>query len=183
MKVPKFASSEVFQIATGLAATLGGFVLPPPAGMTADTKQWSNLGGFVILVFSGLVLAFGAQMKHRSHAGRWVSLSALSLLIGVAGFFVYHSVAGARTCRYYTEVRIIGTVLTPSGSDYASKNPSATCQDILKAFTGDADQAWTALTVKHSELLLGLTYTAILPFLALAALASTQAYRCSKSRS
>lgn len=78
----------------------------------------------------------------------------------------------------YGDARVIrGTVYTPKGADYTSKNPGKTTEEIIEDFAGQTEEIWTEGSINSTRLVLGLSYSAAVAFLELAVLACLRKYR------
>ena len=106
----------------------------------------------------------------------------IALLLAIMAFFGYRYVTSTRTCAYYDQWKIIGSELSADAIDYERDHPRASCEELLKAFTGDVKEIWSETSLRGSEFLLSITYLSVLPLLTVASIASLQAYRCSRNR-
>jgi hypothetical protein len=171
---------ELSQLGIVLMSSVGGLLLPPPAGFVADSAAWPKLAQFVVTIMSGLVLVVAQKRRRKRDANIWVGTALGALGIALCGLFGHRLLIDALTCRYYTEVRIAGSALTAHAAAYLHTHPVATCEDLLKAFAGHADQIWTRRSLSRAQLMLALSYISVVPPFAVCAIATLQAMQCSR---
>ncbi len=175
--------TEVGQISAALMTTIGGFLIPPPIGfLSTDVQMWPKVGGYVIGIITTLLIVIGQNTKQRRFTKTWFATTVIALLLAIMAFFGYRYVTSTRTCAYYDQWKIIGSELSADAIDYERDHPRASCEELLKAFTGDVKEIWSETSLRGSEFLLSITYLSVLPLLTVASIASLQAYRCSRNR-
>jgi hypothetical protein len=155
-------------IVLGLALLSIGssFLLPlPPGFQELNRSYWPRLAQILItcLLF---ILLFVVRSHHKSP--HWRLMAVAAVLGGLVSLLSFLYFSAAFTCQYYDQSKIIGSTLTPMGSDYLTRYPSATCEDLLKAFTGHQEEIWSASSLWVAELAVGSTYALIGPLLAMA---------------
>src|SRR5262245_2649742 len=147
-----------------LASIVSAFVLPlPPGFQDLDRSMWPRLAQVLATALAFILIFVG-----RSHPSRWRLVAVTATLGILASLFSYLYLSARFTCRYYDQPKIIGSGLMPIASDYRARYPSATCQDLLKAFTGRTEEIWSARSLWIAEVALGTTYASIVPLLAAA---------------
>ena len=170
------------QAAVWLGGVLGGFLLPPPVGVSAgDEKIWLRLGQFILAVLLGLAFFAGRQWNQRRHALRWCAAALVFLLLAVAAFFRYQQLTLAWTGNYAGQRVVIGSAYTAQGVSYTTKNPSLSCDDLIFDFAGKTEDIWTRDSINRRRLLLAATYVSCLPLFTLCLIAVVQAVQCGRS--
>jgi hypothetical protein len=176
--------AELSQLAVVLCSALGGFLLPPPAGFLASQGlAWPRLAQFIVSVMAGLLIVAGARRRRARDAALWARWAIASLALALAALFGYFYLVEVRTCRYYTNLVIIGSELTQHAGAYAARHSVSSCEELLKLFTGRSGEIWTRGSLIQSELALALSYIAVMPLLAGAAITTLQAVHCSRATS
>lgn len=143
-------------------------LIPLPAGLDgAGSTAWPRLANvFLVLLVFAIVAAMQRSSISASPRIGW-AVALLAFLLGVTSLVAHRWVASTSTCRYYDQVLIVGDVLRPLAADYLTRYPDSGCEDLLKAFTGHAEEAWTEESLRRAELLLGGTFVWIVPMAAL----------------
>lgn len=111
------------------------FLLPlPPGFQELNRSYWPRLAQILItcLLF---ILLFVVRSHHKSP--RWRLMAVAAVVGGLVSLFSFLYFSAAFTCQYYNQSKIIGSTLTPMGSDYP-----------LRA--GDALHIASALSLKRS---------------------------------
>ena len=170
------------QGAVWLGGILGGFLLPPPAGVAAgDKKVWLRLGQFIIAVVLGLVFFAAQRWTQPRHAFKWCGVSLLSLALAVSAFFRYQQLTGAWTVNYNGDQVVVGSVLTTQGQAFSEKNPKVGGEGLLDNFAGRAEDIWTRESINRRRLVLAATYVSCLPLFTVCLIAVIQAAQCGVS--
>ena len=155
---------------------LGGFLLPPPVGVTAsEEKVWLRLGQFTIAVVLGLVFLAARRWHQPRHALRWGGVGLLFLFLGVAAFFCYQRLTLAWTGGYAGDKIVIGSACTPQGRAYMEKNPTLSRDDLISDFAGQTENIWTRDSIDQRRLILAGTYVSCLPLFTICLIAVVQA--------
>jgi hypothetical protein len=167
------------QAAVWVGGILGGFLLPPPVGVTAaDERTWLRFGQFVTAIVLGLVL-FAAWRWHQTrHAPWWAGVALLSLALAGGAFFRYQQLTLAWTGEYVGNKVVVGSVYTPHGQSYVEKNPSLSRNDLIFDFAGKIEEIWTRDSINRRRLLLAATYVACLPLFTICLIAVVQTAQC-----
>jgi len=98
------------QGALWVGGILGGFLLPPPVGVSAaDEKTWLRLGQFIVAVVLGLEILAARRWNQPRHSIRWGAVALLTLVIGVAAFFRYQQLTLAWTANYAGDKAVTGS--------------------------------------------------------------------------
>jgi hypothetical protein len=153
------------QIGTFLLTAFGGFytrIAPPQDSL----RFWP---GYACLV-SGIACIVVTSIKERSR----LVILCISILPALVFPAIYYTRYQALTAAYGGSQVICGTVLTVKGADYASKNPDKTREEIIRDFAGEVGEIWTQDSINRASLVLGLTYSAAVGFLAFAVLTGLQ---------
>lgn len=162
-----------------IGGILGGFLLPPPVGISAaDEKVWLRLGQFIIAVVLGLVFFAARRWSQQRHALLWSGGALLFLTIAVAAFFRYQQLTMAWTGLYVGQKVVIGSVCTPQGLAYAQKNPMISCDELIFDFAGATEQIWTRESINRRRLILAATYVSCLPLFTICLISVVQAIEC-----
>ena len=166
-----------------IGGVLGGFLLPPPAGVSAeDEKIWLRLGQFIIAVVLGLVFFAARRWGQPRHSLWWGAGALVFLAIAVAAFFRYQQLTLAWTGHYLGQKVVIGSVCTPQGLSYTQKNPKISCDELIFDFAGATEDIWTRESINHRRLLLAATYVSCLPLFTICLIAVVQAIQCVDKR-
>ncbi len=169
------------QGALWLGGILGGFLLPPPVGVTAaDEKIWLRLGQFIVAVVLGLEILAARRWNQPRHSLRWGAVALCSLVIGVAAFFRYQQLTLAWTATYDRDKVIVGAEFTQQGRAYAVANPKISTDELVFDFKGKTDDIWTRESIDGRRLVLAATYVSCLPMFTLCLLAVVQAMQSSE---
>ena len=167
------------QAAVWLGGILGGFLLPPPVGVSASgEKIWLRLGQFILAVVLGLVFFAARRWKQRRHALRWCAAALVFLALAVAAFFRYQQLTLAWTGNYAGQKVVIGTAYTAQGVAYTAENPKMSCDDLVFDFAGKTEDIWTRDSINRHRLLLAATYVSCLPLFTICLIAMVQAIQC-----
>jgi hypothetical protein len=158
---------------------LGGFLLPPPAGLLAsEEKVWLRLGQFVIAVVLGLVFFAGRRWGQPRYAPWWAGAALLVLAVAVAVFFRYQQLTLAWTGDYAGQRVVVGAVLTPHGQAYTQANPDLSRDQLIMDVAGATEAIWTGESINRRRLILAATYVCCLPLFTLCLIAVVQAIQC-----
>ena len=162
-----------------LGGILGGFLLPPPVGVSAaDEKIWLRLGQFILAVILGLVFFAARRWRLPRHALRWCAAALLFLVLAVGAFFRYQQLTLAWTGNYAGLKVVIGSAYTSQGKSYAEKNPKISRDDLIFDFAGKTEDIWTRDSIDRRRLLLAATYVSCLPLFTICLIAVVQAVQC-----
>jgi hypothetical protein len=163
-----------------IAGILGGFLLPPPVGVSAsDEKIWLRLGQFIIAVVLGLVFLAGRKWNQPRHSLRWGGAALLFLAFAVAAFFRYQQLTLSWTANYAGDRVVTGSTFTPQGLAYTQKNPNISGDELINDFAGKTDEIWARESINHRRLILAATYVSCLPLFTICLIAVVQAVQCS----
>jgi len=147
------------QVGTFVLSAFGGFyerIAPPQDNL----KFWTGLASLVAgLVFIVITIAVHSD-KARSII-LWISI-----VPAIAGPISYYEQYLKRTSRYGSSEVITGAVYTSKGSDYTSKHPEKTKEQIVGDFAGQTAEIWTEDSINASRLVLGSFYISAVGFLA-----------------
>src|SRR5882672_4711748 len=158
---------------------LGGFLLPPPVGVSAeDEKIWLRLGQFIIAVVLGLVFFAARRWSQRRHALWWGGGALVFLIIAVAVFFRYQQLTLAWTGHYVGQKVVIGSVYGPQGLSYTQKNPMISCDELIFEFAGATENIWTRESINRRRLILAATYVSCLPLFTICLISVVQSIQC-----
>ncbi len=164
------------QVAVWVVGIIGGFVLPPPIGLSReDEKIWQRLGVFVVTVLVGLLFIAARRWNKSRHFRGWAIAAGVWLLLAVVAFLGYQALLSSRTCAYGSQRLVIGNVYTPQGRAYAQKNSGISCHDLLEDFAGKADDIWTTDSINSSRMTMAEIYITCLPLFAICLMSILQA--------
>jgi hypothetical protein len=167
------------QLAVWLGGVLGGFLMPPPVGISAgEEKVWLRLGQFIVAVVLGLVFLAARRWNQRRHIVWWCGVALLSLSFAIGAFFRYQYLTLAWTGSYVGEKVVIGSVHTPQGLAYATRNPNVSRDDLIFDFAGKTEDIWTRDSINRRRLILAATYISCLPLFAICVIAVVQSVQC-----
>ena len=159
-----------------IGGILGGFLMPPPIGISAgDEKIWLRLGQFIIAVVLGLVFLAARRWGRQQYSLRWGGAALLFLVIAIAAFFRYQQLTLDWTGTYIGDKVVIGSELTPQGRNYISENPKLSNDELIFKFAGKTEQIWTRDSINHRRLLLAATYVSCLPLFTICLMSVVQA--------
>lgn len=175
--------AALVQVSVWLLGLIGGFMLPPPVGMTKDDSDpWKKLAAFILTVTVGLLFFGSRKWKAARFKGKWILASIVLLGLAAGAFIEYQWLLGTRTCLYESQKLVIGTQYTPQGLHYSQLHPGISCGDILEDFAGKTEDIWMAASINHSRILLGTTYIYTLPLFAMCLVALLQALSIARGR-
>lgn len=162
-----------------IGGILGGFLLPPPVGVSAeDEKVWLRLGQFIIAVVLGLVFFAARRWSQPRHALVWGAGALVFLAMAVGVFFRYQQLMLAWTGLYDEKKIVIGSVYTAQGLSYTQKNPKISCDELIFDFAGVTENIWTRESINRRRLILAATYVSCLPLFTICLIAVVQAIQC-----
>ena len=160
---------------------LGGFLLPPPVGVTAaDEKIWLRLGQFIVAVVLGLEILAARRWNQPRHTFRWGAVALLSLVIGVGAFFCYQQLKLVWTATYDKDRVVVGAEFTKQGRIYAEANPKISMDELVNDFTGHTEEIWTRQSIDRRRLVLAAMYVSCLPLFTICLIAVVQAMQSSE---
>ncbi|MGA2244263.1 MAG: hypothetical protein ABSH48_04610 [Verrucomicrobiota bacterium] len=163
------------QGALWMGGILGGFLLPPPVGVSAAHERiWLRLGQFVVAVVLGLEMLAARRWQEPRYSLRWAGVALLTLVLAVAAFFRYQELTLAWTAKYNRAKVVIGSDLTPQGRIYVAANPKLSADQLVYDFTGHTDELWTHESIDRRRLLLAATYVSCLPLFTVCLIAVVQ---------
>src|SRR5262245_28123089 len=144
-----------------LLSIASAFLLPLPPGFQQLSRSfWPRLAQVIVTCLLFIVLFL---FHSRGERPRWRAMTLGAVAGGLASLFANFVVSTSFTCRYYDNSKIIGSTLTPIAADYLTRYSSSTCEDLIKAFTGHAEEIWTARSLWAAELAIGSFYALIAP--------------------
>jgi hypothetical protein len=159
-----------------MGGILGGFLLPPPVGVTAgDEKIWLRLGQFIIAIVLGLVFLAARRWNQSRYSLRWGAAALVFLLLAVGAFFRYQQLTLAWTGTYAGDQVVIGSEFTEQGRAYASQNPKMSTEELIFNFAGKTEDIWTRESINRRRLLLAATYVSCLPLFTICLMSVVQA--------
>jgi hypothetical protein len=166
-------AAEAAQLGVVVASAWAGTLLPAPAALDPGARPWPTTIAVALL---GLLLV-AAQRRwpdsfDSARRSAWLSLACLVVGLGGGGLYVFF--VESWTCPYYAESRIMGSELTPYAAEYLRQEPGTGCEELLKRFTGRADEIWTPASSLARELILSALHLAVLAALTLVALMATR---------
>jgi len=162
---------------------LGGFLLPPPVGISKDDeKVWLRLAQFAVAVLFGLMFTAARKWNKKKHARWWVWTSATLLLFSVAAMVWFQYISYSWTCRYNGKSVIIGTTYTIQGKYYVDRNPGISCEDLLEDFAGKPEDIWTRESINRHRIILAGTYISCVPLIAICIIGVVQALHITEKR-
>ncbi|HVR37110.1 MAG TPA: hypothetical protein VMS21_14805 [Methylomirabilota bacterium] len=171
------------QAAVWVLGILGGFLLPPPAGVDAgDGQSLLRLAQFVATIVIGLILIAGHRWRLRRHAGRWATLSGLLLLLGLFSILGYQHLAGTWTASYLDDRVVVGAEFTEQGARHAAAHPELSTSDLVFEFAGNTENIWTAESIRQRRLILAVLYLGNVPLFTVCLMAMVQALFCLQPR-
>jgi hypothetical protein len=124
----------------------------------------SSFGQVLPLLLAGIVFIVITIAVHSDKARSIILL--ISIVPAVACPISYYKQYLKRTSRYGSSRVTTGTVYTPKGSDYTSKHPEKTKEQIIGDFAGQTAEIWTEDSIDTSRLVLGLSYISAFGFMA-----------------
>lgn len=165
------------QLAVFIIGIVGGFLIPPPAGIseTEDTG-WLRLGQFVITVTVGVIFLANLGSRKRN-IRRWWIVSTCFLIMAVMSFFLYKHLTYRWTCTYFGDTVVVGSQHTQMGKHYVEQNPDISCRQLLVDFAGGTDKIWTKDSIDRNRWILGVTYISCIPLFALCIIALLNGFR------
>ena len=166
-------TAEAAQLGVVAASAWAGSLLPSPAALDPSARAWPTTLAVALL---GVFLVAAQRRWPASFDGarRSAALSIGCLVVGLGGGGLYMFLVESWTCRYYAESRIVGGELTPYAAEYLRQDPATSCEELLKRFTGRADEVWTHSSSLARELILGALHLSVLVALTLLALLATR---------
>ena len=169
------------QGALWLGGILGGFLLPPPVGVTAaDEKIWLRLGQFIVAVVLGLEILAARRWNQPRHSLRWGAVALLALIVGVGAFFRYQQLTLAWTANYDGSKVVVGSEFTKQGRAYTEENPKISTDELVFDFKGRTEDVWTRQSIDGRRLVLAATYVSCLPLFTICLIAIVQAMQSSE---
>jgi len=171
------------QIAVLILGVLGGFLVPPPPGLSeTEDKAWIRLAQFVVTVLVGIVFVatYKRNQKRNSKGwwrdgrGWWIAC-AVFLLLSVSMLFLYRHLTHKWTCEYFGDTVVIGSEYTPMGAHYIQQNSGIPCNQLLIDFAGGVDKVWTKESIDTKRLLLAGSYIGCIPLFTLCIISLLQA--------
>lgn len=174
----------LMQFAVFILGIAGSFVLPPPGwASSSGDKTVVRLGQFIVTVLVGLIFLLVQKWNKKKHTKRWALLTITFLVLSVAMFFVYQRLLDTRTCQYDGHPVVIGTHYTEEAQTYIKEeSPGATCESLLKDYTGSVEDIWTRNSINKSRYVLAGGYISTLPLLTICIIAVVQALYCSQAK-
>jgi len=160
------------QFGTLLLTAFGGFytrVAPPQDNL----RFWPSYASLVAGI--AFILVANVNNKVRSII-LWVSV--VPAIVCPAIYFMKYQ---ALTATYGQSRVICGTMLTPKGADYTSKNPGISKEDLVKDFAGQTAEIWTEDSINRAQVVLGLAYSAAVASLGFAVLTGLQRAKLAKA--
>ena len=154
------------QTAAWILGIIGGFLLPPPIGITQQSeKLWLRLAQFIIICVVGLMFIATRRWNKKTHILMWWLSAALVLMLAIVSFFGYQKLLNSWTCKFYQEARIVGpqSELTPHGIEYFHDNSGASCEDALREHAGKAEDVWTKASIDSRQITLAGIYILCVP--------------------
>jgi hypothetical protein len=169
--------SGLSQAAIWIISIIGGFLLPPPVGISDEAdKVWLRLAQFTITVVLGIMFIAARRWKKQKHATRWWIASAVLLIASLATFVGYQTLSYKWTCQYYNELKIVGgDQHTQHGADYIREHPGVSCETLLKEHAGNVYDVWTKESIDRRRIALAVIYISCAPFFTVCIIAVTQA--------
>ncbi len=169
------------QSAAWIIGILAGFLLPPPVGMTDDTRVFVRFAQFVVTFIVGFVLLASLRWKSQKYSFRWAAMSLFSLVLGCVMFFGYQLFSARWTAEYNGQRVVTGGDYTAFGKDYRQENPNLTATDLVRDVAGDVEKIWTKESLTQHRLLLAAVYVFSMPPLTVAVMSLLQAIQCATS--
>jgi hypothetical protein len=168
------------QGAAWVLGLIGGFLLPPPAGMAGETdKTWLRFAQFFVAALIGLIFLGVLKWKLKKHAKGWWVAGFASLLSATLAFFAYQYFSAEWTVDYEGAKVVIGSEYTPYGQAYAATNASITAETLVANFTlPHLTEVWTRKSINQRRLKLAAVYVSCLPLFTVCVIAVVQAIRC-----
>lgn len=158
------------QFGSLLLTSFGGFytrIAPPDDRI----KFWTGLAS----LFGGLLFLGVTNLPPRYLSGKYRVIVMWTAIIAAAAFpILYISNYDALTERYNEKRVVCGTVYTTKGMQQTSAFPEKTREELIKDFAGQIEEIWTKESINHSRLVLGLSYSTAVGFLAFSALLGLQ---------
>jgi hypothetical protein len=105
-------------------------------------------------------------------------MSMLFLLLGTASFFGYQLLAARWTTNYNGGTLLVGSVYTPQGREYHTKNPNLPFEDLVMHFAGQVEKIWTRESLQQRRLLLAALYVLAMPLFTVCIMSIVQALHC-----
>lgn len=131
------SGAAMTQGALWLAGILGGFLLPPPVGVSAGgDKIWLRLGQFIVAMILGFVFFAAQRWSQPKHAFKWCGGAMLCLLLAVAAFFRYQQLSLDWTGNYNESKVVVGSIYTPQGKANSEANPELSRDQLVFDFKG-----------------------------------------------
>lgn len=127
-----------------------------------DLRFWSGLASIAAAVVFIIIAAVKDKVP--------IAILVISAVLTICCPLLYYVNYQALTVPYGRAQLICGTVYTPKGADYVSKNPGETREEIVRDFVGQTGEIWTENSINRSRMILGLSYLAGVASLAFTAL-------------
>ena len=182
LKQTRKSGAAMAQGALWLGGMLGGFLLPPPVGVSAgDEKIWLRLGQFIVAVILGFVFFAAQRWSQPKHAFKWCGVALLCLVLAVAAFFRYQQLTISWTANYNQGKVVIGSDYTAQGKTYSEENPELSLDKLIYHFGGVTENIWTSESINRRRLILAATYVSCLPLFTICLIAVIQAAQCGVS--
>lgn len=178
-KQTRKSGAAMAQGALWLGGILGGFLLPPPVGVSAgDEKVWLRLGQFIVAVILGLIFFAAQRWSQPKHAFKWCGMALLCLVLAVGAFFRYQQLTMNWTGVYADEKVVVGSDFTSQGKFYSEQNPQISRDELISDFKGVTENIWTRESINRRRLILAATYVSCLPLFTICLIAVVQATQC-----
>lgn len=164
--------AELAQLAVVIASAWGASLVPAPGALDPSLRPWPT--PIVVALLGLFIVAAQRRRPMFDSRRRGAPALVLSLALALLGIVIYFYLVEAWTCRYYAEVRVTGSELTPYAADYLQQDPALSCEELLKRFTGRSDEIWKPASSLPRELILNVTHLCAVAAAAVFALLSVR---------
>jgi hypothetical protein len=167
------------QTAAWVLSVIGGFAIPPPVdNESAGGNVWYQLAKYIVPVIVGLILVLTMRYGRPRDTMKWWIVASATLVVSVWLFFSYQARISECTTVFYGKRVVIGTERTTQGEYAWNHLASKSNKELLKHFTGQAEDAWISATVDNCRMRLAESYVWMLPVLTCCLMSSVQAVYC-----
>lgn len=168
---------ELLAAAAILVGAGAQFVAVPPEDTAARSLA-------IFCVAALVSIAYAAMKKWDRGSDLWYwAIAAVVCLGGVLGtHYRYSNLYDELVVPYAGTERVIGTVLTRTGSAYEEKHPHKSNAELLFDAGGNAHQVWTEASLRSTRNQLRYSYLLCAPLVGATVIASTQVARLTGRR-
>lgn len=171
------------QVAAWLVGLVLLFVVQPPRLTVSDPPAtFDRFVEFALVVLIGIIFALLPIRATRKDRVRYAIVSAILLLIAVAGFAAYVYLTDHWTCRYDAgTAMVIGSDLLPHAAEYSARHKDLGACGIVADYVGRTDLIWDYEELVNRRLILSALFCATVVFFVLSALLMLRAQAAART--